>query len=184
MPMGHRLSKIVTRTGDAGETGLADGSRLAKSSPRVQALGDVDELNCQIGVLLTQDLPDELQTSLSRVQNELFDLGGELSLPGANVITEPYLERLEAGLTLLNAGLPPLKEFILPGGNPPAAVAHVARAIARRAERSVWALNAVEPLNPLAPRYLNRLSDYLFVSARVLARRHGGQEPAWQRGSA
>lgn len=181
--MGHRLSKIVTRTGDSGQTGLGDGSRIAKSAPRVQALGDVDELNSQIGVLLTQELPDDLRATLTRIQSELFDLGGELSMPDTKLITEPYLERLEATLIELNAALPPLKEFILPGGNPPAAHAHVARAVARRAERSVWALNAIEPLNPLAPQYLNRLSDFLFVSARVLARRHGGQEPVWQRGS-
>jgi cob(I)alamin adenosyltransferase len=182
--MGHRHSKIVTRTGDGGQTGLGDGSRIAKNAPRVQALGDVDELNSQLGVLLTLELPDKLRATLTRIQSELFDLGGELSLPGTQLVSEPYLERLEAALLELNADLPPLKEFILPGGNPPAAAAHVARAIARRAERSVWALHAVEPLSPLAPQYLNRLSDFLFVSARVLARLHGGQEPVWQRGSA
>lgn len=181
--MGHRLSKIVTRTGDGGQTGLGDGSRIAKNAPRVQALGDVDELNSQIGVLLTQDLTDSLRATLTRVQSELFDLGGELSMPEMKFIGEAYLERLEVAVVELNADLPPLKEFILPGGNPPAAAAHVARAVARRAERSVWALHALEPLNPLAPQYLNRLSDLLFVSARVLARRHGGQEPVWQRGS-
>lgn len=182
--MGHRLSKIVTRTGDSGQTGLADGSRIAKNAPRVQALGDVDELNSQIGVLLTQDLPESLRATLTRVQSELFDLGGELSLPDARLIVEACLERLEAAVVALNADLPPLKEFVLPGGNPPAAFAHVARAVARRAERSVWALHALEPVSPLVPQYLNRLSDLLFVSARVLARRHGGQEPVWQRGSA
>lgn len=182
--MGHRLSKIVTRTGDSGQTGLADGSRIAKSAPRVRALGDVDELNSQIGVLLTHDLPDSLRTTLTRVQSELFDLGGELSLPDAKLIGEACLERLEAAVEGLNAELPPLKEFILPGGTPAAASAHVARAVARRAERSVWALHEEEPLNRLAPQYLNRLSDLLFVCARVLARCHGGQEPVWQRGSA
>ena len=182
--MGHRLSKIVTRTGDSGQTGLADGSRIAKSAPRVQALGDVDELNSQIGVLLTHDLPDPVRATLMRIQSELFDLGGELSLPEATLVGEHYLERLEEAVVALNADLPPLKEFILPGGNPAAAAAHVARAVARRAERSVWTLHGLEPLNPLAAQYLNRLSDLLFVSARVLARRHGGQEPVWQRGSA
>jgi cob(I)alamin adenosyltransferase len=177
--MGHRLSKIVTRTGDAGETGLADGSRLPKSGPRVQALGEVDELNSQLGVLLVQPLPAAVREPLARVQHELFDLGGELSLPGASLVKESYLERLEAELTKLNANLPPLKEFVLPGGNPPAAAAHLARAMARRAERALWALNAVEALNPLAPRYLNRLSDYLFVCARVLARENGGSEVSW-----
>jgi len=181
--MGHRLSKIVTRTGDGGQTGLADGSRLPKSAPRVQALGEVDELNSHIGVLLTHDLPESLRATLARVQSELFDLGGELSLPGMPLVNEACLERLEAALAQLNAGLPPLKEFVLPGGNPPAAAAHVARAVARRAERAVWALHEAEPLSLLLPQYLNRLSDLLFVGARVLARRHGGQEPVWQRGS-
>ncbi|MBL6749648.1 MAG: cob(I)yrinic acid a,c-diamide adenosyltransferase [Nevskia sp.] len=179
--MGHRLSKIVTRTGDAGETGLADGTRLRKSAPRVAALGEVDELNCVIGVLLTHGLPEPVRAPLARVQNELFDLGGELSLPGAALVQEAYLQRLEADVAQLNASLPPLKEFVLPGGNPPAAAAHLARAVARRAERAVWALDAAEPLNPLAARYLNRLSDFLFVCARTLARRDAGGEVLWQR---
>src|SRR5579872_645820 len=181
--MGHRLSKIVTRTGDAGETGLADGSHLPKSGLRVQALGEVDELNSQLGVLLVQPLPQAVRAPLAKVQHELFDLGGELSLPGSALVKESYLERLEAELAKLNAALPPLKEFVLPGGNAPAAAAHLARAMARRAERALWALNAEEPLNPLAPRYLNRLSDYLFVCARVLARENGGKEVSWQRQS-
>jgi cob(I)alamin adenosyltransferase len=181
--MGHRLSKIVTRTGDQGQTGLATGERLSKSAPRVQALGEVDELNCTIGLLLVQPLPPALQTALARTQHELFDLGGELSLPGTALIKESYLLRLETELGLLNDTLPPLKEFVLPGGNPAAAAAHLARAVARRAERALWALNALEPLNPLAPQYLNRLSDYLFVCARVLARQDGGKEVGWQRQS-
>jgi len=181
--MGHRLSKIVTRTGDKGETGLASGERLPKSAPRVQALGEVDELNCVVGLLLVEELPQPMRTSLALVQHELFDLGGELSLPGSILITEAYLLRLERELEQLNAELPPLKEFILPGGNAPAAAAHLARAVARRAERALWALNALEPLNPLAPQYLNRLSDYLFVCARVLARMHGGSEVSWKRQS-
>jgi cob(I)alamin adenosyltransferase len=180
--MGHRLSKIVTRTGDKGETGLADGSRLPKSAPRVAAMGEIDELNCVIGALLVQPLPDDLREPLARTQHELFDLGGELSLPGAVVITEQQLLRLETELTRLNAGLPPLKEFVLPGGNAAAAAAHLGRAVARRAERAVWALHAHEPLNPYAPQYLNRLSDYLFVCARVLARLNGGREVTWQHG--
>ena len=181
--MGHRLSKIVTRTGDKGETGLATGERLAKSAPRVQALGEVDELNCTVGLLLVQELPEGLRASLSLTQHELFDLGGELSMPGAALIKESYLLRLEGELQQLNEGLPPLKEFVLPGGNAPAAAAHLARAVARRAERALWALNALEPLNPLAPQYLNRLSDYLFVCARVLARLHGGSEVSWKKQS-
>jgi cob(I)alamin adenosyltransferase len=182
--MGHRLSKIVTRTGDKGETGLASGERLPKSAPRVQALGEVDELNCAVGLLLVQELPDALRASLALVQHELFDLGGELSMPGSALIHESELMRLERELQQLNDDLPPLKEFVLPGGNPPAAAAHLARAVARRAERAVWALHALEPLSPLAPQYLNRLSDYLFVCSRVLARLHGGGEVTWKRGSA
>jgi cob(I)alamin adenosyltransferase len=179
--MGHRLSKIVTRTGDQGTTGLATGERLAKSAPRVQALGEVDELNCTVGLVLVQPLPPAIRAALAITQHELFDLGGELSMPGAALIKESYLLRLENELGALNETLPPLKEFILPGGNAPAAAAHLARAVARRAERALWALNAAEPLNPLAPQYLNRLSDYLFVCCRVLARQDGGQEVSWQR---
>ena len=178
--MGHRLSKIVTRTGDQGETGLGTGERIPKSAPRVHALGEVDELNCCVGLLLVQELPEPMRASLSTVQHELFDLGGELAMPGHTLIKESYLLRLESELTALNEDLPPLKEFILPGGNPPAAAAHLARAVARRAERSLWTLNAIEPLSPLAPQYLNRLSDYLFVCSRVLARRHGGTEVYWK----
>lgn len=181
--MGHRLSKIVTRTGDKGETGLATGERIPKSAPRVQALGDVDELNCCVGLLLVQELPEGMRASLATTQHELFDLGGELSMPGYALIKESYLLRLEDELGGLNEDLPPLKEFVLPGGNPPAAAAHLARAVARRAERSVWALNAIEPLNPLAPQYLNRLSDYLFVCSRVLARMNGGSEVSWKKQS-
>ncbi|MDI3259947.1 MAG: cob(I)yrinic acid a,c-diamide adenosyltransferase [Sinobacteraceae bacterium] len=179
--MGHRLSKIVTRTGDAGETGLADGSRLPKSAPRVAALGEVDELNCVLGLLLARELPAEVRRPLARIQHELFDLGGELSLPGAKVLDEAPIEALEAAVRMLNQDLPPLKEFVLPGGNEAAAIAHLARAVCRRAERALWTLNAVEPLNPCAPRYLNRLSDLLFVCARVLARSAGGREVIWQR---
>jgi cob(I)alamin adenosyltransferase len=181
--MGHRLSKIVTRTGDKGQTGLASGERLSKSAPRVQALGEVDELNCVIGLLLEQELPQALRSSLALTQHELFDLGGELSLPGSALIKESYLLRLDTELEQLNETLPPLKEFILPGGNPPAAFAHLARAVTRRAERALWLLNTEEPLNPLAPQYLNRLSDYLFVCSRVLARINGGSEVSWKRQS-
>jgi cob(I)alamin adenosyltransferase len=179
--MGHRLSKIVTRTGDAGQTGLADGSRLAKSAPRVQALGEVDELNCAIGMLLTRELPADVRGLLTRVQHELFDLGGELSLPGAKLIDQTHIAALEAAVQALNQHLPPLKEFVLPGGNEAAALAHFTRAVCRRAERALWALNAAEPLNPETPRYLNRLSDLLFVCARTLARTHGGTEVTWKR---
>lgn len=179
--MGNRLSKIVTRTGDAGTTGLATGDRVAKTHARVRALGDVDELNSQLGVVLTLDLPEEVRKRLARIQHQLFDLGGELSLPGAVVITEKQLLQLEGDVLALNLDLPPLKEFVLPGGNPETAACHLARAIARRAERSLWALHEAEPINPISLRFANRLSDLLFVAARVLARRDGGKEVSWQR---
>jgi len=179
--MGTRLSKIVTRTGDAGETGLATGDRVSKAGLRVQALGDVDEANCCIGLVLVQPLPAAIRDALTQTQHELFDLGGELSLPGMALIKEAHLERLETELAALNAELPPLKEFVLPGGNPAAAAAHLARAVTRRAERALWALKAVEPVTDLAPRYLNRLSDYLFVCARALARAEGNAETSWRR---
>ena len=179
--MGNRLSKIVTRTGDAGTTGLADGSRLGKTEPRVHALGEVDELNCLIGVVLTCDLTEAIRGPLERVQNELFDLGGELSLPGHSLVKESYLQRLEDDFAVLNKTLPPLKEFVLPGGNPAAAHMHLARAVCRRAERAVWAgLPQAEAENSLAPKYLNRLSDFLFSAARILARSDGG-EISWKR---
>jgi len=181
--MGHRLSKIVTRTGDSGTTGLATGDRIPKSHLRVQALGDVDELNCQIGLLLTHPLPPALQASLTRIQSELFNLGGELAMPGHALILESHLAQLEGEVAALNASLPPLKEFVLPGGSPAAAQAHLGRAVARRAERALWSLHAAEPLAFLhGVQYLNRLSDYLFVIARTLARSQGGAEVTWNRG--
>lgn len=179
--MGHRLSKIVTRTGDKGETGLATGDRIAKTSLRVNAMGDVDELNCCLGLLLVQPLPEALRAPIAKTQHELFDLGGELAMPGYQLIKDSYLARLDGELAELNETLPPLKEFVLPGGNPSAAAAHLARAVARRAERAVWALKEAEEVSDLVPQYLNRLSDYLFVCCRVLARMDGGQEVSWQR---
>lgn len=179
--MGHRLSKIVTRTGDAGETGLATGERVPKAGLRIQALGEVDELNCCVGLLLVQPMPITMHSALTLTQHELFDLGGELSLPGSELVKPQFLARLESELVLLNAALPPLKEFVLPGGNPSAAAAHFARAVARRAERVLWALKAQEPVSELAPQYLNRLSDYLFVCSRVLARSDGANETSWRR---
>ena len=178
--MGHRLSKIVTRTGDAGETGLTGGARVPKTHARVQAMGDVDELNSQLGVLLAQKLPKALRATLTRIQHELFNLGGELSMPGTALVAEKDLLALEREVETLNRGLPPLKDFVLPGGTPAAAAAHLARAICRRAERSVWTVNALEALNPATPRYLNRLSDFLFVAARVLARSKGARETQWK----
>lgn len=177
--MGHRLSKIVTRTGDKGQTGLASGARVSKTHARVRAMGDVDELNSQLGVLLAQRLPAALRPTLTRIQHELFNLGGELSLPRAVLIMESHVDALEGTVESLNRRLPPLKEFVLPGGNVAAADAHLARAICRRAERALWTVHESEPLNPQAMRYLNRLSDLLFVMARTLARVKGGKEITW-----
>lgn len=179
--MGHRLSKIVTRTGDAGSTGLATGGRIAKTHSRVQALGEVDELNCHIGVLMTHELPETLRQTLLRLQHELFDLGGELSMPGHAALGATHLSVLEADAEALNEKLPPLKEFVLPGGSAAAAVCHLARAVARRVERALWTLHEQEPVNQISLRYANRLSDFLFIAARTLARANGGKEVTWSR---
>ena len=179
--MGHRLSRIYTRTGDGGETGLGDGSRVAKDHARIEALGCVDELNSQIGLLLTQTLSDDVRLCLLRTQNDLFDLGGELSIPGYAMIDDDRVLRLEAALDRHNAKLPPLKEFILPGGSPAAAHAHVARTICRRAERSLVRLRREAQVQDASLRYLNRLSDLLFVLARSLNRAAGGSDVLWQR---
>ena len=179
--MGNRLSKIYTRTGDDGTTGLGDGSRVPKDSLRVEAFGTVDELNSAIGVLLAlPDMPPGVSASLTEVQHELFDLGGELCIPGHRVITAEHVTRLEKSLDEFNDTLPPLKEFILPGGGPAAAACHLARAIARRAERRVWTLARAENVSPEVAKYLNRLSDLLFVLARVLARHERGAEVLWR----
>ncbi|MBI2384163.1 MAG: cob(I)yrinic acid a,c-diamide adenosyltransferase [Gammaproteobacteria bacterium] len=180
--MGHRLSKIVTRTGDTGTTGLASGERVAKTDVRIQAMGDVDELNSQIGVLLSLKPPRAIAGPLTRIQHELFNLGGELALPGAALVTDADVAALEADVAAFNARLPPLKEFVLPGGPPAAAAAHLARAICRRAERALWAVDRRTGANAAALRYLNRLSDLLFVLARTLARRRGRKEIIWARG--
>ena len=179
--MGNRLSKIYTRTGDDGTTGLGDGSRVPKDSVRVEAYGTVDELNSAVGVLLAvPGLPPAVSACLTQVQHELFDLGGELCIPGHRVITASQVTQLEQALDGFNDALPPLKEFILPGGGPGAAACHLARAIARRAERHVWALARVEAVRPEVTQYLNRLSDLLFVLARVLARHERGAEVLWR----
>ena len=180
--MGHRLSKIYTRTGDDGSTGLGDGMRVPKEHLRVEAYGTVDEANSAIGmVLAVRDLPPDVVTTLTEIQHDLFDLGGELCIPGHRAITAPYVERLEQTLDRFNDGLPPLKDFILPGGGPAAATCHFARTVTRRAERRVWALARAESVAPEVPQYLNRLSDLLFVVARVLARHEHGSEVLWQR---
>lgn len=179
-PMGNRLSNITTRTGDDGTTGLGDGSRVEKDSLRIAAIGSVDETNSAIGMVLAIDtLPAPVRLSLVEVQHELFDLGGELATPGHRAVQPAQVERLERELERFNDELPPLKEFILPGGSPSAAACHLARSIARRAERDVWALTREAPVAEEVVRYLNRLSDLLFVLARLLAR-ETGSEVLWR----
>ena len=178
--MGHRLSRIVTRTGDAGTTGLGDGSRVAKDAPRIEAIGSVDELNSTVGLLLTEPLPPPIAACLTAVQHDLFDLGGELSIPGHSAVTDEHVARLEAAVEEFNADLAPLKEFILPGGTRAAALAHVARTVCRRAERCVVALAAHEAVGGPARRYLNRLSDLLFVIARSLNQAAGRPDVLWR----
>ena len=180
--MGHRLSKIYTRTGDDGTTGLGDGSRVPKTHARIEAYGTVDEANSAIGVILAvPNLPAAVAEALTQIQHELFDLGGELAVPGYRAIQDSHIDQLEQCLDRFNEPLPPLKEFILPGGGPAAAACHLARAITRRAERNSWALSKQEPIAPEITRYLNRLSDLLFVIARVLARHENGQEVLWKK---
>ena len=180
--MGHRLSKIYTRTGDDGTTGLANGERVDKWDERVEAFGDIDETNSAIGIVLSEPaLPSTVRESLIRIQHELFELGAELALPGYTSITTDSVLMLERDLDALNDTLPPLKEFVLPGGNRAAAACHLARTVCRRAERRAWAMARHVSLNPESLRYLNRLSDLLFVIARVLARQEGGQETLWHR---
>ena len=179
--MGNRLSKIYTRTGDDGSTGLGDGSRVAKDSLRVGAYGTVDELNSTIGMVLASDgVDDAVREALTQVQHDLFDLGGELCIPGMAMIDDSDIDRLEQVLDGFNEPLPPLKDFILPGGGMAASCCHLARTVCRRAERDVIALARVEAVRPQAQRYLNRLSDLLFVICRVLARAGGHGEVLWQ----
>jgi cob(I)alamin adenosyltransferase len=175
-----RLSKIVTRTGDDGTTGLADGTRLPKDHPRIAAIGSVDELNSHLGVLLAESLPTDVRAELLRIQNDLFDLGGMIASPGAPFAAGKLI-RLDTAIAHYNAGLPPLREFILPGGCRAAALCHVTRTVARRAERDLFHLTQSEaaPLEGL--HYLNRLSDLLFVLCRVLNRAAGQTETLWQR---
>jgi cob(I)alamin adenosyltransferase len=180
--MGNRLSKIYTRTGDDGSTGLGDGSRVPKEHARVEAYGTVDEANSAIGVVLgVAALPPAVISCLTEVQHDLFDLGGELCIPGHRMIGAAHVERLETELDGFNEALPPLKEFILPGGGPAAAACHVARTVCRRAERRVWSLARTEEVSPESLKYLNRLSDLLFVVSRVLARHENGGEVVWRR---
>jgi cob(I)alamin adenosyltransferase len=181
--MGNRLSKIITRTGDQGTTGLGDGSRVSKIHARIEAIGEVDECNSTVGVLLTHTLPSEIRQWLVSVQHDLFDLGGELSIPGYVTITEQHIERLEQATFKMNETMPPLKDFILPGGSPQAAQAHIVRTVARRAERRVVALAEAEPesINPFLRQYLNRLSDFMFVLCRELNRVNNVPDVLWQK---
>ena len=180
--MGNRLSKIYTRTGDDGTTGLGDGSRTPKDSARVEAYGTVDEANSAIGVVLACDsVPVAVRDCLVDVQHDLFELGGELCIPGHAAVQAGFVERLETQLDTFNADLPPLKDFILPGGGTAAAACHVARTTTRRAERRVATLASSEEVRPEVMHYLNRLSDLLFVVARVLAREESGEEVLWNR---
>lgn len=179
--MGNRLSKIATRTGDNGTTGLGDGSRVGKDSLRVHAMGDVDELNSHIGLLMCEELPSALREELISIQHDLFDLGGELCIPGYTLITDDHVARLDTLLEKYNADLPPLKDFILPAGSRAASLAHVCRTICRRAERAIVSLGNSEKINDNPRQYMNRLSDLLFVLSRVLNRYAGGTDVLWEK---
>lgn len=178
--MGNRLSKIYTRTGDSGSTGLGDGSRVPKDDLRVEAYGSVDELNSCVGMVLAEDIPADIRSTLDDVQHELFDLGSELCMPGYSAISDTQVERLEQALDAFNADLPALKEFILPGGGRAASACHLARTVCRRAERRVFSLSQRDEINMAGLKYLNRLSDLLFVLARKLARHENGAEVLWR----
>jgi cob(I)alamin adenosyltransferase len=180
--MGNRLSKIYTRTGDDGTTGLGDGLRVDKDSLRVETFGTVDELNCLIGLILSTDMDNAIRICLTRTQHELFDLGGELCMPGYTLIPPEFIDQMERDLDHFNADLPALKDFILPGGSEAASRCHLARTVCRRAERLLVSLAKIEDINEASLRYLNRLSDLLFVIARVLARANGGSEVIWVHG--
>ena len=178
--MGYRLTQIATRTGDAGTTGLGDNQRVSKDSLRIHAMGDVDELNSHIGLLLCEHLPQDVRDLLSEVQHQLFNLGGELSIPGFELLKQAAVQHLDDALAQHNAALPRLQEFILPAGSRAAAQAHICRTVARRAERTVVALGNAEPLNDAPRHYLNRLSDLMFVLSRVLNRMDGGDDVYWK----
>ena len=180
--MGHRLSKITTRTGDAGETGLGDGTRVSKDSARVQALGDIDELNCVLGLVLAEDVPEAMRAALAHVQHDLFDLGGEVCIPGRSALWNTHVEQLDRRIEALREALPPLREFVLPGGTRAASMCHLARTVCRRAERALVALGRKESVSPLSVQYLNRLSDLLFLAARTINAQAGQAEPMWKPG--
>jgi cob(I)alamin adenosyltransferase len=178
--MGKRLTQIATRTGDDGTTGLGDNTRVSKDSLRVHAMGDIDELNSHIGLLLCEEMPAEVRSLLVEIQHQLFNLGGELSIPGFELLKPEAVLALDEALAAHNEQLPKLQEFILPAGNRAASQAHVCRTVARRAERAVVALGTAEPLRDAARQYLNRLSDLMFVLARVLNRMNGGDDVYWK----
>ena len=179
--MGNRLSKIYTRTGDDGTTGLGDGTRVSKISPRVEAMGAVDELNSVIGLLMTEGLPDSIRSTLSAIQHSLFDLGGEISLPGQELLQNEQVTQIENTLDQMNEPLSPLKDFILPGGTQPAARCHQARSVCRRAERRLLVLAEQQSVSSTSIKYLNRLSDLLFVMARHLNQTAGVDDVLWQK---
>ncbi|MDZ7736000.1 MAG: cob(I)yrinic acid a,c-diamide adenosyltransferase [Gammaproteobacteria bacterium] len=178
--MAKRLTRIFTRTGDDGSTGLADGSRLPKDSPRIEAMGMVDELNSHIGMLRACGLPDDLDSELADIQQRCFDIGAELALPGQEMLTSAHVEALETCLEKYNRTLPPLREFILPGGDQASARCHLVRAVCRRTERCFWHLAREEEINPLALMWLNRVSDLFFVYARILGRLSASEEVEWR----
>jgi len=180
--MANRLTKIVTRTGDDGTTGLGDGTRVGKDAPRIAALGELDELNSVLGVVLAEPMPDAIRAILATVQNDLFDLGGEVSIPGRSALWEAHLRQIEEQVEILRAPLPVLQEFVLPGGTRAAATCHLARTVCRRAERALVALGRVEGVSALSIQYLNRLSDLLFLAARSLNAAAGVHEPLWKPG--
>ena len=180
--MGNRLSKIYTRTGDKGTTGLSDGSRVSKDHTRITAIGDIDELNSVIGIVLSQEIESNLSNILTNIQHTLFDLGGELSLPGHTLISQQHAEYLEEQLDKLNEDLEPLKDFILPGGSTTAAFVHLARTVCRRAERNLISLHHTEEVSEYILKYLNRLSDLLFVLARYINKDNGHSDILWQPG--
>jgi cob(I)alamin adenosyltransferase len=179
--LANRLTKIYTRAGDGGLTRIATGDQVSKTSRRIEAFGDLDETNSTIGLILSNaSVPDGIRATLTAAQQVLFDIGAELAVPGQYRTSDPHVATLERELDALNEKLPPLREFVLPGGGPSAAACHLARAVCRRAERSAWRLAEETELNPASLKYLNRLSDLLFVIARVLAREHDASEPLWQ----
>jgi cob(I)alamin adenosyltransferase len=180
--MANRLTRIVTRTGDDGTTGLGDGTRVGKDSARIAAMGEIDELSCAIGMVRAEQLPPSIESMLATIQNDLFDLGGEVCIPGRSALWEAHVEQLDGRVESLRERLPALRDFVLPGGTRAAAACHLARAICRRAERSLVALGHKEAVSPLSVKYLNRLSDLLFLTARTLNAAGGKGESIWKPG--